>query len=83
VPQGAPDNNPFYPGFSLNPAATVDEGNNWINMFYGPLTTVNPVCPRGGGSGTAGCGGQAYGAALGNYSHSSGPGGPNTNAVPW
>jgi hypothetical protein len=24
--------------FNLTPAATVDEGNNWINLSYGPLT---------------------------------------------
>ena len=83
VPQGVPDNNPPTPTFTLTPAATVDEGNNWINMLYGPLTTVNPVCPRGGTAATAGCGGQAYGAAIGNYTKTTGPGGPNTNAVPW
>jgi hypothetical protein len=26
------------PLFSLTPSATVDEGNNWINMMYGPLS---------------------------------------------
>ncbi len=32
--------------FSLNQvvvAATVDEGNNWINLGYGPLSSINPV----------------------------------------
>jgi hypothetical protein len=74
VPVGAPDNNPFYPAFTLNPAATVDEGNNWINMFYGPLSAVNPVTARGAAG---------YNTPLGDYTHSRGPGGPETNAVPW
>src|SRR5882762_5516660 len=41
VPTGVPDINPFYPLFTLNPAVTVDEGNNFINMFYGPLSLSN------------------------------------------
>lgn len=43
VPAGVPDINQFYPAFTLQPAATVDEGNNWINMFYGPLSLSNPT----------------------------------------
>ena len=43
VPPGVPDINQFYPAFTLAPAATVDEGNNWINMFYGPLSLSNPT----------------------------------------
>jgi hypothetical protein len=31
------------PIFSLSPAATVDEGNNWINIGWGPLALANPV----------------------------------------
>ncbi len=31
------------PIFNLTPVATVDEGNNWINLRWGPLTLVNPV----------------------------------------
>jgi hypothetical protein len=73
VPVGAPDNNPPYVAFTLNPAATVDEGNNWINMFYGPLTTVNPVTARGAAG---------YDAPLGNYSVNAGPAGAD-GAVPW
>ncbi len=30
------------PLFNLAPAATVDEGNNWINMIWGPLSLVSP-----------------------------------------
>ncbi|HEX4597004.1 MAG TPA: hypothetical protein VH278_04405, partial [Burkholderiaceae bacterium] len=41
VPAGIPDINQYYPAFTLAPAATVDEGNNWINMFYGPLSLSN------------------------------------------
>ena len=41
VPPGIPDIDPFFPLFILTPAATVDEGNNWINMFYGPLSQSN------------------------------------------
>jgi len=66
VPVGVPDNNPFYVAFTLNPAATVDEGNNWINMFYGPLSTVNPVTARGA---------TGYNTPLGDYTHATGPGG--------
>jgi hypothetical protein len=44
------------PVFSLTPSATVDEGNNWINMRWGPLALASPV------SGTT----------LGNYSISAG-----------
>jgi hypothetical protein len=31
-------------------SATVDEGNNWINMTYGPLTLGRPPVPSGSGS---------------------------------
>jgi hypothetical protein len=58
TPPGIPDNNPFYENFTLQPAATVDEGNNWINMFYGPLSTVNATVQKGAAG---------YGALLGNY----------------
>jgi len=30
------------PRFSLVPSATVDEGNNWINVSWGPLSMTNP-----------------------------------------
>jgi hypothetical protein len=30
------------PVFSLMPSATVDEGNNWINLQWGPLSMLNP-----------------------------------------
>jgi hypothetical protein len=39
------------PIFNLLPSATVDEGNNWVNITWGPLSLSNPVT----------------GARLGNY----------------
>jgi len=51
VPPGTNESNVPVPIFNLTPAATVDEGNNWINMSWGPLALTHPV------SGTA----------LGNY----------------
>jgi hypothetical protein len=37
VPPGIVDASAPNPVFSLTPAATVDEGNNWINVSWGPL----------------------------------------------
>jgi hypothetical protein len=31
------------PVFSLAPAATVDEGNNWVNMIWGPISLTHPI----------------------------------------
>jgi hypothetical protein len=56
VPPGVADASVPNPIFNLAPAATVDEGNNWINMTWGPLSLVNPVTN----------------AVLGNYSLTSG-----------
>jgi Bacterial Ig domain len=64
TPPGIPDNNPFYENFTLTPAATVDEGNNWINMFFGPLSKVNPSIQKGS---------TGYNAALGGYKTPTGP----------
>ena len=41
VPPGIADATSPNPVFNLTPAATVDEGNNWINMNYGPLSLSN------------------------------------------
>ena len=60
VPPGIPDIDPFYPLFTLNPAATVDEGNNWINMFFGPLSLSNASTYTGAGTALT---------PLGNYNH--------------
>jgi hypothetical protein len=65
VPPGVPDINQFYPGFTLQPAATVDEGNNWINMFYGPLSLSNPTKYTVAGTPLA---------PLGNYNATTAPG---------
>ncbi len=52
VPPGVNEFNAFpNPVFSLNPAGVVDEGNNWVNVNWGPLAFTNP----------------ATGAVLGNY----------------
>jgi hypothetical protein len=37
VPPGIVDASAPNPVFTLTPAATVDEGNNWINVSWGPL----------------------------------------------
>jgi hypothetical protein len=56
VPPGISDATVPNPIFNLTPVATVDEGNNWINLRWGPLTLVNPVT----------------GAVLGNYAPAAG-----------
>jgi hypothetical protein len=43
VPPGISDATVPNPVFNLTPAATVDEGNNWINLSWGPLAMTNPV----------------------------------------
>jgi hypothetical protein len=74
VNSGVPDSLvPPLPLFTLTPAATVDEGSNWINMFYGPLSRTCLI--------TAGCGtGKPFGAPLGIYSPTTGS--PAIDAVP-
>jgi hypothetical protein len=62
VPPGIPDSIAGAPLFSLLPSATVDEGNNWINVSWGPLSLTNPSL-TGGVYGDYG-----GGPALGNYS---------------
>jgi hypothetical protein len=42
VPPGIADATTPNPVFNLTPAATVDEGNNWINLAFGPLSLTNP-----------------------------------------
>jgi hypothetical protein len=58
VPPGIADTVLPNPLFSLMPSATPDEGNQWINMSYGPLSLFNEALT----SGSAG-----YNALLGNY----------------
>jgi hypothetical protein len=43
VPPGISDATVPNPIFHLTPTATVDEGNNWVNIQWGPLSLVNPV----------------------------------------
>ncbi|HYL13132.1 MAG TPA: choice-of-anchor D domain-containing protein [Terriglobales bacterium] len=43
VPPGIADATVPNPIFALTPSATVDEGNNWINISWGPLAETNPV----------------------------------------
>ncbi len=56
VPPGIADATVPNPIFNLTPVATVDEGNNWINLRWGPLSLLNPVTNT----------------ALGNYSVTAG-----------
>ncbi|HYK90384.1 MAG TPA: hypothetical protein VE398_16535, partial [Acidobacteriota bacterium] len=62
VPPGIADAVTPNPLFSLVPSATVDEGNNWINVSWGPLSLTNPSV-TGGAFGNYG-----GGSPLGNYS---------------
>jgi hypothetical protein len=43
VPPGIADATVPNPIFNLTPSATVDEGNNWINISWGPLAQTNSV----------------------------------------
>jgi len=56
VPPGIVDASSPNPVFSLTPSATVDEGNNWINVSWGPLATSNDSV-TGGAYGNYGGGG--------------------------
>jgi hypothetical protein len=66
VPPGISDATVPNPIFNLSPNATVDEGNNWVNISWGPLTMSNPVTATSTTS-----------TALGNYSIT--PGSPAVN----
>jgi hypothetical protein len=61
VPPGISDATTPNPVFSITPAATVDEGNNWINLTYGPLSLANPMLATMGSTTTA------NGTVNGNY----------------
>jgi hypothetical protein len=56
VPPGIADATVPNPLFNLTPVATVDEGNNWVNIAWGPLAETNP----------------ATNATLGNYALTAG-----------
>src|SRR4029077_7208942 len=66
VPPGIVDAQTPNPVFTLNPNATVDEGNNWINVSWGPLALSNDAV-TGGANGNYG-----GGAAFGNYALNAG-----------
>ena len=61
VPPGISDATVPNPIFNLTPAATVDEGNNWVNMRWGPLAMTNPTVAAGP------YGNYGGGLPLGNY----------------
>ena len=73
VPGGVPDSTyPPIPAFTLTPAATIDEGSNWINMFYGPLSLSNATLAHTSGT---------VQTPLGNYNNTAaGPSGANLAA---
>jgi hypothetical protein len=44
VPPGTNESNALpAPPFTLSAAAVVDEGNNWVNLRWGPLSTASPT----------------------------------------
>ena len=44
VPPGTNESNALpAPPFTLSAAAVVDEGNNWVNLRWGPLSLVSPT----------------------------------------
>jgi hypothetical protein len=61
VPPGIADALTPNPVFSLTPAATVDEGNNWVNVSFGPLSLADDSV-TGGANGNYG-----GGSPFGNY----------------
>jgi hypothetical protein len=66
VPPGISDATVPNPIFNLTPVATVDEGNNWINLRWGPLSMSNPTAVGGAYANYGG------GLPLGNYSITAG-----------
>jgi len=60
VPPGISDATVPNPIFNLTPVATVDEGNNWINLRWGPLSMTNPTVLGADGN-------YGGGAPLGNF----------------
>src|SRR5205823_5874996 len=66
VPPGISDVTVPNPLFNLTPAATVDEGNNWVNISWGPLSMSNPSVVGGTNANYGG------GLPIGNYSITTG-----------
>jgi hypothetical protein len=73
VPPGIADAVTPNPVFSLTPSATVDEGNNWINVSWGPLSLANDAVLGADGN-------YGGGLPLGNYVQTAGS--PVNNAIP-
>jgi hypothetical protein len=63
VPAGISDATVPNPIFNLTPAVTVDEGNNWVNIAWGPLTLSSPSVVRAAGTNAP---------PLGNYTPATG-----------
>jgi hypothetical protein len=74
VPPGISDASVPNPIFNLTPVATVDEGNNWINLRWGPLTLTNPTVIGADGN-------YGGGPALGNYALAAGS--PAIDHIPY
>ena len=74
VPPGIADATVPNPIFNLTPVATVDEGNNWINLRWGPLSLTNPTVK--GTDGNYGGGGPLLNFALTASS-------PAVDRIPW
>jgi hypothetical protein len=70
VNPGTNETNFPVPIFTLTPSATVDEGNNWINMRFGPLDLTNPTVLGPTVLGVAG--NYGGGPPLGNYAPAAG-----------
>jgi hypothetical protein len=62
VPPGTNEGNVPVPVFSLTAGATVDEGNNWVNISWGPLSLITPSTEAN----------PSTESVLGNYSLSAG-----------
>jgi len=78
VPPGIVDASAPNPIFSLAPSATVDEGNNWINVSWGPLDMSDPSVKSGAGS--TGTGNWGSGPLFGNYALAAGS--PAIDVIP-
>jgi hypothetical protein len=84
VPPGISDATVPNPIFNLTPAATVDEGNNWINIAWGPLSLSNPSVTAAAGTTATPLGnyGPAAGSPVINYIGATGASAANYTAAP-
>ncbi len=57
---------PRIPLFAEQTTATVDEGNSWVNLAWGPFSATNPTIQGPDGN-------YGGGAAIGNYAITSSP----------